>query len=119
MKKFPHWLTPEKHTKFYFFLMYLIIYLSSFFFFFSIRWKIEYFFQFFGMFIGFQLNWLCIISLFFESFSRQRQLMVFHWNLSDSNSPQPLLVFWLYNSVVKMVSTCSLISKSDSPFKKP
>ena len=50
--------------------------------------------------------------------------MVFHWNLSDSKSPQ---VFWtllsilaaLNNDVVWIVSTRRPISKSSSPFNNP
>ena len=50
--------------------------------------------------------------------------MVFHWSLSDSNSPQVSrtllsILADLNNVVVWMVSTCPLISKSSSPFTKP
>ena len=50
--------------------------------------------------------------------------MVFHWNLSDSKSPQVSLTFLnimadLNKAVVWMVSSCSIISKSSSPFTNP
>ena len=46
--------------------------------------------------------------------------MAFQWSLCDSKSPQVSrtllsILFNLYNAVVWMVSTCSLISKSSSP----
>ena len=52
----------------------------------------------------------------FKSFSHQRQLMVSHWSLSDSKSPQiPRTVFNvlanLNNAVVWMVSTRSVITQ--------
>ena len=57
-------------------------------------------------------------------FSHQRQLMVFHWRLSDSKSPQVsrtllsiLAVF--NNAVVWMVSTRPPTSKSSRPFNNP
>ena len=61
---------------------------------------------------------LCPYS--FESLSHQHKLIVFHWSLSDSKSPQvsgPLLSILanLNNAGVGMVST-SLISNSASPF---
>ena len=50
--------------------------------------------------------------------------MVFHWNLSDSKSPQvPRILFSilavLNNAVVLMVSTRPITSKSPSPFSNP
>ena len=67
---------------------------------------------------------IIIIIYYFESFSQQRWPMFFHWNLSDSKSPQ---VSWtllgiladLSNAVIWMVSTCPLISKSSNPFTNP
>ena len=57
-------------------------------------------------------------------FSHQRNLMVFHWILSDSKSPQVsrtlfsiLTVF--SNAVVWMVSTRLPTSKSSRPFNNP
>ena len=50
--------------------------------------------------------------------------MVSHWSLSVSESPQVSRTFLsilanLNNAVVRMVSTCPLISKSSSPFTNP
>ena len=61
---------------------------------------------------------------YYRSFSRQRQLMVFHWSLSDSKSPQVsrtlLSMLAVRNNVVVwMVSTCPPISKSSSLFNNP
>ena len=42
--------------------------------------------------------------------------MVFHWNLSDSKSPQ---VSWITNAVVWMVSARPPISTFSSPFTYP
>ena len=65
---------------------------------------------------------LSLLLLLFthESFSHQRKLMVFHWRLSHSKSPQVsrtllsiLAVF--NNAVVWMVSTRSLTSKTSRP----
>ena len=58
------------------------------------------------------------------SFSHQRQLMVFHWSLSDSNSPQVSrtllsILAVLNNVVVWMVSTRPPTSNSSSPFSNP
>ena len=58
------------------------------------------------------------------SFSHQRQLMVFHWSLSDSKSPQVSgtllsILAILNNVVVWMVSTRPPTSKSSSPFSNP
>ena len=58
---------------------------------------------------------------YYECFSHQRQLMVFHWNLSDSKSLQVsrtlLSILAVLNYVeVWMVSTRPLIFKSSSPF---
>ena len=62
-----------------------------------------------------------IIIIYSLEFSHQRKLMVFHWRLSDSKSPQVsrtllsiLAVF--NNAVVWMVSTRSPTSKSSRPF---
>ena len=59
-----------------------------------------------------------------KRFSHQRKLMVFHWGLSDSKSPQVsrtllsiLAVF--NNAVVWMVSTRSPTSKFSRPFNNP
>ena len=59
-----------------------------------------------------------------ESFSRQRYLMVFHWNLNDNESSQVARTLLsilddLSNPVVGIVSTRCLISKSSSPFTNP
>ena len=61
---------------------------------------------------------------YYYSFSHQRKLMVFHWSLSDSKSPQVsrtllsiLTVFT--NAVVWMVSTLLPTSKSFRPFGNP
>ena len=50
--------------------------------------------------------------------------MVFHWSLSDSKSPQVFrtllkILSVLNNTVVWMVSTRPLTSKSSSPFNNP
>ena len=65
-----------------------------------------------------------IIIIYSLEFSHQRKLMVFHWRLSDSKSPQVsmtllsiLAVF--NNAVVWMVSTRSPTSKSSRPFNNP
>ena len=55
------------------------------------------------------------------SFSHQRQLMVFHWSLSDNKSPQVFRTLFsilavLNNVVVWMVSTRPPTSNSSSPF---
>ena len=62
--------------------------------------------------------------LLLQSFSHQRKLMVFHWSLCDSKSPQLsgtllsiLAVF--NNAVVRMVSTRPPTSKSSRPFNNP
>ena len=59
-----------------------------------------------------------------QRFSHQRKLMVLHWRLSDSKSPQVsrtllsiLAVF--NNAVVWMVSTRPLTSISSRPFNNP
>ena len=67
---------------------------------------------------------LCIIIFLLESFSHQRLLKVFHWNLSDSKSPQvsrTLLSILpdLNNAVVWTVSTGPVISKFSSPCTNP
>ena len=67
---------------------------------------------------------LFVIILLLESFSHQHQLMVFHWSLSDSKSPQVsrtlLSILADLNCVVVcMVSTRVLISNSSSPFTNP
>ena len=59
-----------------------------------------------------------------KSFSHQRHLMVFHWSLSDSKSPQVSrtllsILAVLNNVVVWMVSTRSPTSKSSRPFNNP
>ena len=55
-----------------------------------------------------------------ESFSHQHWLIVFHWSLSDSKSPQDSRtrlsnLVDLNNAVVLTVSTCSVFSKSSIP----
>ena len=67
---------------------------------------------------------LIIIIIYSLEFSHQRKLMVFHWRLSDSKSPQVprtllsiLAVF--NNAVVWMVSTRPPTSKSSKPFDNP
>ena len=67
---------------------------------------------------------IIIIIIYSLEFSHQRNLMVFHWRLSDSKSPQVswtllsiLAVF--HNAVVWMVSTRSPTSKSSRPFNNP
>ena len=62
--------------------------------------------------------------LLLQSFSHQRQLMVFHWSLSDSKSPQVSrsllkILAVLNNVVVWIFSTRPPISKSSSPFSNP
>ena len=69
--------------------------------------------------------WLQLLLLFTHySFSHQYKLMVFHWKLSDSKSPQVsrtllsiLAVF--NNAVVWMVSTWPPTSKPSRPFNNP
>ena len=67
---------------------------------------------------------LLLLLLFLESFSHQRQLMVFHWKLSESKSPQVSrtllgILADLNNVVVRMVSTCPLICKSSCSLINP
>ena len=57
-------------------------------------------------------------------FFHQPKLIVFYWSLGDSNSPQvhwTLLSIWadFNNAAIWMVSNCSFISKSFSPFTNP
>ena len=67
------------------------------------------------------LNLLLLFHSFKSFFLQQRWLMVSHWSLCDSKSPQ---VSWtllsiladLSSAVVWMVSACPLISKFSSPF---
>ena len=59
-----------------------------------------------------------------RAFLPQLMLMVFHWNLSDSKSPQvsrTLLIILadLNNAIIKMLSTPPLTYKSSSPFINP
>ena len=65
-----------------------------------------------------------IIIIYSLEFSHQRNLMVFHWRLSDSKSPQVsrtlLSILTVFNNaVVWMVSTQSPTSKSSRPFNNP
>ena len=58
--------------------------------------------------------------LLLESFSHQHLLMVFHWRLSDSKSPQVSRTLFsflsnLNNAIVWIVSARFEISKSSSP----
>ena len=69
--------------------------------------------------IGIIIIIIIIIILFVWVFSHQRYLMVFHWSLSDSKSPQVSrtllsILADLNNAVVSTVSTRPLISKSSS-----
>ena len=62
--------------------------------------------------------------LLLESFSHHFKLMVFHWSLSDSKSPQVSrtllsILAVLNNVVVWMVSTHPPTSKSSRPFNNP
>ena len=55
----------------------------------------------------------------FENFSHQRQLMIFHWSLSESPQVSRTLLSILAvlnNAVLWMVSTTPLIFKSSRPF---
>ena len=61
---------------------------------------------------------------YYYSFSRQLTLIVFHWSLCDSKSPQVSrtllsILAVLNNSVVWMVFTRLPTSKSSSPFSNP
>ena len=67
---------------------------------------------------------IIIIIYSLRVFSLQRELMVFHWGLSDSKSPQVYrtllnILADLNNAVVWMVSTLPLISKSSNPCINP
>ena len=77
---------------------------------------------YFHTFVTSLLHWIIIYS--FRVFSHQRRLMVFHWSLSDSKSPQVSrtllrILAVLNNAVVWMVSTRPPTSKSSSPFSNP
>ena len=82
-------------------------------------------FGFFGVWL---LVCFCVMptKLLFitQSFSHQRKLMVFHWSLSVSKSPQvsrtSLSILAVFNNaVVWIVSTRSPTSKSSSLFNNP
>ena len=95
-------------------LFYFIFYFYSFFFFFFFSFRIYYF------------SVLVSLLLFnlFESFSHQRKLMVFHWILSDSKTPQVSRTLLSIlddpnNTVVGMLLTRPLISKSSCPNTNP
>ena len=66
----------------------------------------------------------CKVLLFTQSFSHQRYLIVFHWSLNNSKSPQvsrtllSILVV-LNNVVVWMVFTRPPTSKSSGSFNNP
>ena len=67
---------------------------------------------------------LLLLLLLFESFSHQRYLMVLHWSLNDSKSPQVFRTFLsiladLNNAIVWMVTTRFFISKSSSSCTYP
>ena len=67
---------------------------------------------------------IIIIIIITQSFSHQRKLIIFHWSLSDSKSPQVsrtlLSILAVHNNAfVWMVSTRSPTSKSSRPFKNP
>ena len=54
------------------------------------------------------------------SFSHEHELMVFHWSFRDNKYPHVSMTFLsnpadLYNAVVWIVSTRSVISKSSRP----
>ena len=75
-------------------------------------------------FFFFSLLLLLLLFYFFESFSHRCQLMVFHWSLSDSKSPQVYRTYHsilvdLNNAVVWRVSNCPLICKSSCSFIHP
>ena len=64
------------------------------------------------------------IIILLLSFSHQCQLMVFHWSLSDSKSPQVSrtrlrILAVLSSAVVWIVSTRPPTSKSSRPFDNP
>ena len=68
-----------------------------------------------------EIKWYLLLI---RVFLHQRKLMVFHWSLSESKSPQVsktllsiLAVF--NNAIVWMTSTRSPTSKSSRPFNKP
>ena len=85
------------------------VYLFAFFYFHSvIRWNSK-------------IHFIIIIIIVF---SHQRYLIVFHWSLSDSKSPQVsgtlfCILAVLNNVVVWMASTRIPTSKSSSPFSNP
>ena len=59
----------------------------------------------------------------FVNFSQQLTFVIFHWNLSDSKSPQlsrtlQSILADLNNAEFWMVSSRLLISKSSSPLQK-
>ena len=65
-----------------------------------------------------------IIIITHKSFSHQRKLMVFHWRLSDSKSPQVsrtlLSILTVFNNAaVWKVFTLPPTSKSSWPFNNP
>ena len=67
---------------------------------------------------------IIIIIIYSLEFSHQRKLIVFHWRLSESKSPQVsrtlLSILAIFNNaVVWMVSTRSPTSKSSRPFNNP
>ena len=67
---------------------------------------------------------IIIIIIIIIVFSNQLTLMVFHWSLSDSKSPQVsrtllTILSVLNNVVVSMVSTRLPTLKSSSPFSNP
>ena len=64
------------------------------------------------------------VTFIIESFSHQCQLMVFHWILSNSKSPQVSrtrlrILAVLSSAVVWIVSTRPPTSKSSRPFNNP
>ena len=75
------------------------------------------------------LSFICSVYYYYyylllQSFSRQCQLMVFHWSLSDSKSPQVSrtrlrILAVLSNAVIWIVSTRPPTSKSSRPFNSP
>ena len=80
----------------------------------------------FRVLLRYSFRILLLLLLFYslESFPLHRELMVFHWSLSNSKSPQIFRTLFsilddLNNAVFWMVSSHPLISKSSSPFINP
>ena len=72
----------------------------------------------------FLLTIIIIIILLIMSFSHQCYLMVFHWSLSNSKSPQVFrtrlrILVVLSNAVIWIISTRPPTSKLSRPFNNP